>query len=212
MNLYKRNQVEDAIGIAMGIRSDKEAAEFQTRVKRLLDADRAFGRNKRSNDPGRSNYAFYSEESPGKGSEINFSEYEAFAVMTALRMLTHNWPQGFAVSTLRRIRPELERHHSRILTADPRQLFSHQQDTSPGTMVQTNSRPEFLLIVSDDRKRESVDSSGAYARLFRDEQSAFRFQLERPGRTCSWFELVTAAFELHQSLQKTEPRKRGRSS
>jgi hypothetical protein len=209
--MYKRNQVEDAIGIVMGIGSDTEASEFRTRVKRLLDADRAFGRDKRSADPERSNYAFYSEESPGKGSEIGFSEYEAFAVMIALRMLTHNWPQGFAVSTLRRVRTELEQHHRLILAPELGHLFSHKKDPSPGTSVQNNSDPEYLLIVSDDRKRDSSDSSGAYARLFRDKESALRFQFERPGRTCSWFELVTAVFALHQSLQKTEPRKRGRS-
>ncbi len=210
MRVYKRNQVEDAIALAMGIQSKQAVSELRTRVKRLLDADRRLGRNVRSSDPEQSNYAFYSEDLPGKGFEVSFSEYEAFALLAALRMLNHNWPQGFAVSTLRRVRPELEQRHRKILHHDPNALFSFEQDTSPGRVLQTNANPQFLLIVSDDDNRS--DSENSYARLFSDEVSAFRFQRERLGRSCTWLELVTPAFVLHKRLREVEPRKRGRSS
>lgn len=208
MSTYKRNQVEDAIALAMGNPSRKAVSEMRTRVKRLLDTDRKLRRSARSSDPERSNYAFYSTDLPGKGFEISFSEYEAFALLTALRMLNHNWPQGFAVSTLRGVRPELEARHRCILRLDPSVLFSVVQDTSPGSVPQTNNQPEFLLIVSDSDER---DVSGSYARLFKDQVSAFKFQLERSGRSCTWLELVTPAFVLRRYLQEVEPRKRGRS-
>ena len=208
MRVYKRNQVEDAIALAMAIRSKKAFSELRTRMKRLLDTDRRLSRNVRSSDPGRSNYAFYSDDLPGKGFEVSFSEYEAFSLHAALRMLNHNWPQGFAVSTLRRIRPELEARHRQILQLDPDALFRVEQDTSPGSLSLTNNQPEFLLIISDNDER---DASGSYARLFEDQKSAFKFQLERSGRSCTWLELVTPAFVLHRYLQEAEPRKRGRS-
>lgn len=209
LNFYKRNQVEDAIALAMDMRSAKEKSDLRTRVKRLLDIDRTSGRNLRSSDPERSNYAFYSKDSPGKGYEVIFSDYEAFALQIGLRMLRHNWPQGFVVSILRRIRPELEQKHRQILCQNPNALFSFEQDTSPGSVPQTNANPQFLLIVSEYDNKS--DSENSYARLFQDQASAFKFQLERSGRSCTWLELVTPAFVLRRYLQEAEPRKRGRS-
>ena len=40
--------------------------------------------------------------------------------------MQHGWPQGFAVSVLRRVRPELEKEHARILKQDPAILFDQQ--------------------------------------------------------------------------------------
>src|SRR5215475_5153361 len=97
---YKRNQVEDAISRTVDARSARPSSELRTRVKRLLDTDRNLGRNKRSTDPTMANYAFYSADQRGKGVEVWFSAYEAFALMTGLRLLQHGWPQGFAVEML----------------------------------------------------------------------------------------------------------------
>jgi len=210
MQLYKRNQVEEAIALILGRHQNVSAAELRMRIKRVLDADRAGGCVKRSDDPERSNYAFYSDESPGKGVEVNFTGYEAFALQIAMRMLDHGWPQGFVVSTLRRVRSDLEAAHRRILRTEARSL-SPLREQYPGSLVPTRSGPEFLLIVSDPSSGQS-NSAKAYARLFRDQQAAFKFQLERPGRSCTWLELVSPAVALHRQLQQIEPRKRGRSS
>jgi len=212
MLLYKRNQVEEAIALILGHHQNVSAAELRTRIKRVLDADRAAGCAKRSDDPERSNYAFYSDESPGKGVEVNFTGYEAFALQIAMRMLDHGWPQGFVVSTLRRFRQELEKAYRRILRYEGRTDFSVMPDQGPGSLVQMHSRREFFLIVSDSQTEPRSASSKPYARLFRDQEAAFQFQLERPGRSCTWLELVTPAVALHRQLQQIAPRKRGRSS
>ena len=68
-------------------------------------------------------YAFYSSNAPGSGLEVWFSVYEAFALFLALQFQQHGWPQGTVVRIMRRARPTLEPHHTRILAHDPRKLF-----------------------------------------------------------------------------------------
>ena len=84
---YKRNQIEEAI----------DSSELGTRIKRLLELDRSLGRKLRSKDAEQANFAFFSEEQPGTGADISFSEYEAFALLNGLKIMGHGWPRGFAV-------------------------------------------------------------------------------------------------------------------
>jgi hypothetical protein len=112
---YKRNQVEEAIARIFAPKSEEPPSELRTRIKRLLELDRSIGRKPRSKDAEEANFGFFSAAAPGTGADISFSEYEAFALLNALRILGHGWPQGFAVSVLRRERADLERKHARIL-------------------------------------------------------------------------------------------------
>ena len=93
---YKRNQIEEAIARIFAPNCEKPPSELRTRIKRLLDLDRFTGRKRHSKDPEEANFAFFSEEAPGTGSDIQFSEYEAFALLIGLRIMGHGWPQGFA--------------------------------------------------------------------------------------------------------------------
>jgi hypothetical protein len=102
--MFKRNQVEEAIACVLEPGSAKPGSEVRTRVKRLLETDRALGRNKRSPDPERANFAFSGMEAPGRGLENWFTEYEAFALLTGLRLLRNRWPQGLVVGVLRRVK------------------------------------------------------------------------------------------------------------
>jgi len=204
---FKRNQVEEAISSVITNSRVKPSAETRTRLKRLLDADRGLGRNARSNDPEKANYAFYSEDAPGKGSEVLFSEYEAFALMTALRILQHNWPQGFAVNVMRRIRLELEKEYRRFINQEP--VPSKTQHTAhAGELAFGNGDPLFLMIVTDttasDKDRDPV------VRIC-SQIDAFKLTMKKPGLASSWMELTTPAQHLREQLQKTQPRKRGRS-
>ena len=156
--LFKRNQVEAAMSRIFEPGSAKPSSELRTRMKRLLETDRSFGRNKRSTDPARVHFAFYSGEAPGRGIEIWFSGYEAFALLTALRLMHHSWPQGFAVAVLRYVRPELERHHHWILQQDPATLFDQQQilkNAKAGDLAVGNTNPVFLAIISQDARDQS---------------------------------------------------------
>jgi hypothetical protein len=82
---------------------------LRTRIKRLLELDRSIGRNLRSKNAEEANFGFFSEKAPATGAVISFSEYEAFALLNGLRIMEHGWPQGFAVSIMRRVRLDLER-------------------------------------------------------------------------------------------------------
>src|SRR5262249_47985810 len=84
---YKRNQIEEAIARIFDPNCRKPPSEVRTRIKRLLELDRSRGRKVRSNDPEAGNFAFFSEEAPGTGADISFSEYEAFALLNGLRII-----------------------------------------------------------------------------------------------------------------------------
>jgi hypothetical protein len=100
---YKRNQVEEAIARIFATDSKKARSQLRTRIKRLLELDRSMGRDLRSKDAEAANFGFFSQEAPGTGVDIAFSEYEGFAVLNGLRIMAHGWPQGFAVLIMRRV-------------------------------------------------------------------------------------------------------------
>lgn len=106
-------QLEEAIARVLETGSAL-SSEMRTRLRRLLEIDRGLGRIKRSTDAERANFAFYSSDAPGRGVEIRFSEYEAFALLVGLGPMQRGWPQGFAVGALRGLRPELESQHVRF--------------------------------------------------------------------------------------------------
>jgi hypothetical protein len=144
---YKRNQVEEAIARISVQSYEKPPSELRTRIKRLLDLDRSLGRKLRSKDPEEANFGFFSEEAPGTGADISFSEYDAFALLNGLRIMGHGWPQGFAVAIMRRIRPALEREHARILRQDPDKLFDQKAIRAagrPGDIAADNTNPVYL--------------------------------------------------------------------
>jgi hypothetical protein len=217
MELYKRNQVEEAISRTFGEQSGKPSSHLKTRVKRLLDTDRGPRRKARSRDPGRANYAFYSGGRPGKGIEVWFSDYEAFALMTGLRLLEHGWPQSFVVRMLRHLRPELEREHARILKQRPTELFDQKEimkNAKPGNLYVDNTDPVFLTVISrqgdpDGARRRSVLVTGA---VCRGQEQLFAFLREQRASSSSLTELATPAHQLFSELSRVEPRKRGRGS
>ena len=200
--MFKRNQVEEAIACVLEPGSAKLSSEMRTRLKRLLETDRALGRSKRSGDPERANFAFSGIDAPGRGFENWFTGYEAFALLTGLRLMRDRWPQGLVVAVLRRVKPDLERHHARVLRQNPTTiLFDHErigQRARPGDLV-GNTDPEFLVINSKDREHHT----GTLMRFIKT---------WGPGQTWTVTELGTSIHALSTALAKTEPRKRGRAS
>jgi hypothetical protein len=207
MKSFKRNQIEEAISRAINGRP-LPAPTLRIKIKRLLDLDRA----KQPRSASVAKYAFYTSEKPGKGMESYFSEYEAFALLMGVRLLDHGLPQGFVVAILRSARSKLETCHSEIMRMDPKKLFVSKRDQvpSPGDLVVSNVRPAYLLIVSDQIGESPTEEP--YPCVFLNHADAFRFQLGKPGRSCSWFELVSPAWVLRQNLEHSKPRPRGRSS
>ena len=207
---YKRNQVEEAIGVMFGEPPGSPSPELRTRMKRLLDADRNFGRNPRSSEPEVAHYAFYSDEAPGKGAEVEFSDYEAFALLSGMRLLHHGWPQGFAVTMFRSVRPQLEKEHGRILRQDPAILFDQdaiRKNAREGDLAVDSTDPVFLLIVSD------VGGSGGEpsGSVHRGVDKVFEFIRKKQAASWTFHELTTTAHKLRSKLAEIPPRKRGRA-
>ena len=210
--MFKRNQVEELIAHVLEPGSAKPSSEIRTRIKRLLETDRGLGRTKRSTDPERANFAFYSLDAPGRGGENWFSDYDAFALLIGLQLMRHGWTQGFAVAVLRRVKPELEIQHARILGQDQAVLFDEQlirQRAKPGDFVVRNTDPVFLAIVSRDREDRSDPNRAA---IFRGQKQLMRFiNTQGVGKGWTIFELVNSVHDLSLALAKTRPRRRGRS-
>ena len=208
MAIYKRNQIEDAIARLGGGPSAKPRTELLTRIKRLLDTDRAL---EVLPQPELSKHAFFSGRSPGKGTEVQFSGYEAFALLIGLQLLNHSWPQKFVVELMRRLRPELERVHRKILRLNPADVLENQGAlrARPGDLpLAMGSSRVFLLIWSD---QGTVENPAPSAEIFEDYRAAFKRSLEKPGRSSTWIELTRPAHLLAEQLSKTVPRRRGRS-
>ena len=213
MSHYKRNQIEEAISRLVESQSPQPSSELRTRLKRLLESDRALGRAPRSADPKRANYAFYSAEAPGSGVEIWFSEYEAFALLIGLLLMAHGWPQGFAVSVMRRVRPELEKQHTRILKQDAKLLFDQEairRSAKAGDFAFDNTEPVLLAIVTKSGSSPSEEGEPQACGIFRGAKEAMKFLGEGTGPG-TFFELVSLAHRFSKELARTEPRHRGRS-
>jgi hypothetical protein len=216
MAAYKRNQVEDALSRVLEPRSEEPSSELRTRLKRLLETDRALGRVSRANDPARANYAFFSADGQGSGVEVWFSEYEAFSLLNGLRLMAHGWPQSFAVSIMRRVRAELEKDHARILKQDPNVLFDQaaiRQNAKAGGFAVGNTDPVFLAIVSSsgEAPRERGEPIACAVRRGADDANKWAMQMSGGAGGFALFELVTLAHTFANRLTDTEPRLRGRS-
>jgi hypothetical protein len=214
MPAYKRNQVEEAISRLLEPGLAEPSAELRTRLKRLLDTDRALGRSPEATDPEEATYAFYSDEAPGSGIEVWFSGYEAFALLTGLRLMEHEWPQSFAVSVMRQVRAELEKEHAGILKRDPKTLFDQaeiRRNARAGDMAVDNTDPSFLTIVS---RKDASNNRTLRCSIRQGVKEAWGFVWKEHGRggagAVTMFELATSAHRLADELARTEPRRRGR--
>jgi hypothetical protein len=211
--MFKRNQVEEAIAIVLEPGSAKPSSEIRTRLKRLIETDRSLGRSKRSADPERANFAFHSMDAPGRGRENWFTGYEAFALLTSLRLMRDDWPQGLAVAALRRVKPDLERHHARFLRRGPTLLLDDaqlRQHAKSGALAVRTSDPVFLVINSKDQEDRLASNPAA---ICRGQAELMRFiKGWGPGQTWTVMELGTSIHALSLALAKTAPRKRGRGS
>jgi hypothetical protein len=215
--MFKRSQIEQAISSLLEPALRQPSSGLRTRLKRLLETDRGLACNPRSNDPEKVNYAFFRDAAPGSGFEVWYTEYEAFALLMGLLLMLHNWPQRFAVSILRRVRPALEKEHERILKLDPAALFDQKaiaRNRAPGSLAYETTAPAFLAIVSRygiSREQEK----GPYAcSVHSDPGSANRWveqTIKGVGGGATMFELTIITHQLAQALARTKPQSRGRT-
>jgi hypothetical protein len=212
---YKRNQLEQAITRFFNPGSNEPSSELRTRIKRLLELDRHLGRELRSQDAEERNFAFFSEEAPGTGADISFSEYEAFALLNALRIMEHGWPQSFAVSIMRRVRPDLTKEHARILRQGPQKLIDPEatrKNASPGDPGVDNTDPVFLTVVSKRHRAPDETKTVPECAVCRGLEAVNKFRRQTSASGWTMWEVATIAHRLREELRKTEPRRRGRLS
>ena len=210
---FKRNQVEEAIARIFVPNCEEPPSELRTRIKRLLELDRSIGRKLRSKDAEEANFGFFSEEAPGTGADISFSEYDAFALLCGLRIMGHRWPQSFAVSIMRRVRPDLEREHARILRQRPEELFDElaiRARASAGSIAVSNTDPVFLTLASKVERGPDEEQTPPLAAVCRGLEKVSEFTRAVGASSVTMFEVATLAHRLRQELMKTEPRRRGR--
>lgn len=211
---YKRSQLENAIARILEPSSKAPSVTLRTRIKRLLELDRKQGRKPKSQHVEERNFAFFSAESPGSGADILFSEYEAFALLTGLRIMDHGWPQLRAVSVMRLVRPDLAREHARILRQDPDQLFGGEaigKTPRAGDLAVDNTDPVFLTVVPRTRTPDQKETEPACA-VCRGLKAVFEFRNEMAAASFTVWEVATIAHRFSEQLRQTEPRRRGRAS
>ena len=129
------------------MRQDSREGELKLRLKRLLVTDRRLGRRQKGGDQ---RFAFYSAAAPGSGVEVRFSGYEAFALLAAVAMLEHGFPQARVVRALTEVRNQLEHAHAEILAKDPHELFDENTINArakSGTLA-TGSTDEVFLVIA----------------------------------------------------------------
>lgn len=198
--LFKRNQLEDAISHLVDPKARRPSPGLRTRLKRLLEIDRALGRSPLSSDPMRARYAFFSADPPGRGVEVQFSAYEGFALLTALQLMKHGWTQNVAVSIMRRARVELEAHHGRILKLRGPNRTSELKfpDNTP------------LLVVITSTGSDGAEEAFACS-VRADYREAIKWisKQSKSSHGFSMFELSSHAQNLATALSRTEPRPRG---
>jgi hypothetical protein len=214
--MYKRNQVEEALCALLEGKAGEPSSELRTRLKRLLDTDRNLGRNRRSQDPIKANYAFYGEERPGSGVEVWFSGYECLALLNGLQLMHHGWSQTFAVSVLRHVRQDLEREHARILKLDKRVIFDEQEirrHGQAGDAAFNNTDPVLLTIVSAYGKKSNEEDLPVASAVHRGIDAAMgwvRKVTKGIGGGSSMFEQTSISHALAERLARTRPQRRGR--
>jgi hypothetical protein len=199
--VFKRNQVEDAISRLVEPKARRPSARLRTRLKRLLEADRTLGRSPRSTDPIQSRYAFFKTDPPGRGVEVQFSDYDGFALFTALQMMQHGWTQNVVVSILRRARSVLELHHARILRRGTEERGLRFESETP-----------ILVIITSAGTTPDVEYEAFACAVREGYRKAIKWTWDesKPGHGFSMFEIGNNALRLAAQLADTEPRHRGR--
>ena len=196
--------------------SDRQQKDLVHRMKRLLDADRHLGRKARSANRQKSTYAFYSSGALGSGNEVWFEEYEVFALLIALRLLEHGFPQQKCVLALRSVRPLLKPEHARIAQLNPKVLFDQEsiaQLAQPGQIAVTSTDPVFLVVFSGSGtgKRDPGSRPLISVSICRGEVEMMQAIKANLGPH-SIFELSVSVHLLRHHLSRTKPRQRGRAS
>jgi hypothetical protein len=131
--------------------------------------------------------------------------------------MAHGWPQSFAVTVLRHVRPEMEREHSITLSQDPKWLFDQEeigQKAQAGDFAVDNQDPVLLTIVSGHGGSSNDQAEPIACGAKRGFAEALKFARDvqaEAGGAVTFFDVVGLAHRLSGALAQTQPRNRGRA-
>ncbi len=120
METFKRNQVEWALWSSFVHRPPNPGEPpqvFRTRIKRLLDLDRATPIPPRSNSLQR--HAFSEGHSEGHGRDVSFSVFDAVCLAIGLDLLDTGFKQSEVVFLLQHLRLQLGEQYERMQLYPP---------------------------------------------------------------------------------------------
>ena len=113
---YKRGQVEWSLyrfATLLRDAGDKPPKAFLTRIKRLLEIDRA------DREEG-GKFAFIEDAPQGQGVDVVFTAFDAFCLALALDLLDAGFKQSEVVFLMRHIRQDLREEYDWIMLNPPR--------------------------------------------------------------------------------------------
>ena len=118
---YRRGQVEWALWrwFADVQGEDLPPKPFLTRIKRLLEIDRSDSVPRGAEAVPVVRFTFIDQVPANKGTDVEFSAFNAFCLAFALDMLDAGFNQSEVVFVLRYIRNELEQEYERALNRPP---------------------------------------------------------------------------------------------
>lgn len=212
MSNYKFSQVVDAICQSAPAQEVGER-DVTFRLKRLLALDRKLGRHPRNADQTKRCYAFFGEKPLGRGVDVQFSAYEAFALFAAHSMLDHGLPQLTAIGLLRKARPQLEAAHVACLTKDPAKLFDEEElQRRPELWSLDATEPVTLIAVGlREPSRGSDDDKPFAVCLSRADMIEFAKKYgQQPGVGFTFFPFARAMHNFAAQLAAAPVRNRGR--
>jgi hypothetical protein len=221
--MFTRGQIEWAIAQATA-RTQGPGGEprhdLKMKLKRLLDLDRKKGIDAAKPWSEFHRFAFLERGLPGKGFAISYTRYDAFALLLGLHLLDSNVPQMAAIRLLRRIRPELERAHERILRLMPKRLaegkHSLEHKIKEGLLVEDPRQMVFLVLPSgvgaDLLYRREPDDAIKLANIARSPAELVEVvaHLTSVSPPVLVFELINPAYRLALWLERAPFIRRGR--
>ena len=227
MDTFKRNQVEGAIAECLE-RVRRPGGEpnqaLAVRLKRLIETDRELPLRAHGQVAASGTYAFFDEAPPGKGVEVTYSNYGAFGLYLAVRLMDAGMPQSEAVRFMRQIRREIEGEHHRILGVSPEKLIDHtppgglEREIRAGLLVRSLDHMTFLVVPADLHSgptwfRRSADRNKLVniCRSRKELNEVIEF-LGIQGPPIIALELTNPSHRLIYWLHKIEPIKRGRKA
>lgn len=219
---YKRGQVEWALWRFFCVKPDartKPPIVFNTRIKRLLELDRAGIKNA----PG---FAFSDSATSGRGSDATFSAFDAFCLAVAMDLLDAGFKQSEIIFFLTHVRPSLSKEYKYIsrFPFPPRQQtaaedypnlpsykFGDRKNADTRVFMVTR-KIELKEIFSNDQKQEMKKPLLLRPDFFRGIEKLTKAMNKNSNyyRKATLVELYETAYEIDRLLKKAPEFRRGR--